>query len=52
LCPKSFDFGSHSCREGPRRSAAGEVSHLQSNRKTAAPASQKKGTKSNSADLT
>jgi hypothetical protein len=38
LRPKSFDFGRHSCREGPRRGAVGEVSHLQNTRKTAAPA--------------
>src|SRR5688572_4291983 len=40
LCPKSLDFGRHSCREGPRRSTAGEVSHLQSRdavRKAVAP---------------
>jgi hypothetical protein len=40
LRPKSLDFGRHSCREGPRRSTAGEVSHLQSTRKAVA---KKKG---------
>jgi hypothetical protein len=37
LRPKSFDFGRHNCREGPRRRAAYEVSRLQNTRKTTAP---------------
>jgi hypothetical protein len=37
LRPKSLDFGRHNCREGPRRRAVCEVSHLQNTRKTAAP---------------
>jgi hypothetical protein len=41
LCPKSLDFGSHNCRESPRRSAAGEVKKK-----------GKGGTKSSSVDLT
>jgi hypothetical protein len=49
LCPKSLDFGRHNCREGPRRRAVGEVSHLHNTHKTAAPAKKKK---SGSADLT
>jgi hypothetical protein len=36
LRPKSHDFGRQSCRKGPRRSTAGEVSYLQSTRKVVA----------------
>jgi hypothetical protein len=52
LCPKSLDFGRHSCREGPRRCTVGEVSHLQNTRKAAASASREKKRESSSADLT
>jgi hypothetical protein len=48
---KSLDFGRHSYREGPRRSTAGEVSHLQSTRKAVAP--KERGEREySSADLT
>jgi hypothetical protein len=33
LRPKSLDFGRQSRRKGPRRSTAGEISHLQSTHK-------------------
>jgi hypothetical protein len=51
LRPKPLDFGRNSCREGPRRSTAGEVSHLQSTRKAVAP-KEKGGGEYSSADLT
>jgi hypothetical protein len=48
LCPKSLDFGRHNCREGPRRCAVGEVSHLQNTRETRGPS---KPTKKNEVQL-
>jgi hypothetical protein len=43
LRPKSLDFGRQGCRKGPRRSTAGEVSHLQCTCKAVALIIKKEG---------